>query len=69
MSIHSKMMKWRKVRWFCGERVADYRELLALELEQTKKRLVRELSALVAWAGAALFTLSFVWSRLSQNRF
>lgn len=60
MSIHSKVRKWRNAGHFCVERAADYSELLALELDQTKKRLVRELSALVVLAVAALFTLSFV---------
>jgi Putative Actinobacterial Holin-X, holin superfamily III len=60
MSIHSRVTKWRNVGRFCAERAADYSELLALELEQTKKRLIRELGALVAMAVAALFALAFV---------
>lgn len=60
MSIHSKVTTWRNVGRFCVQRAADYSELLALELEQTKKRLVRELSAIVTLAVAVLFTLSFV---------
>ncbi|MCC8402318.1 phage holin family protein [Paraburkholderia sp. MMS20-SJTN17] len=60
MSTHAKLTRWRNVGRFCIERVTDYSELLALEVEQTRKRLVRELSALVALAVAGLFTLSFV---------
>ena len=60
MSIHSRVTKWRNVGRFCAERAADYSELLALELEQTKKRLIREVGALVATAVAALFALAFV---------
>jgi hypothetical protein len=60
MSIHSRVTKWRNVGRFCAERAADYSELLALELEQTKKRLIREVGALVAMAVAALFALAFV---------
>ncbi|RZF26341.1 phage holin family protein [Paraburkholderia sp. UYCP14C] len=60
MSIHASVTRWRHVGRFCVERVTDYSELLALEVEQTRKRLVRELSALVALAVAGLFTLSFV---------
>jgi uncharacterized membrane protein YqjE len=53
-------MKWRNVGRFCVERANDYGELLGVELEETRKRLVHELSALVALAVAGLFTLSFV---------
>ena len=60
MSIHSRVTKWRNVGRFCVERAADYSELLALELEQTKRRLIREVGALVAMAVAALFALAFV---------
>jgi uncharacterized membrane protein YqjE len=60
MSIHSRVTKWRNVGRFCAERAADYSELLALELEETKKRLIREVGALVAMAVAALFALAFV---------
>lgn len=60
MSIHSKITRWRNVGQFCVERVTDYSELLAFEVEETRKRLIRELSALVALAVAGLFTLSFV---------
>jgi uncharacterized membrane protein YqjE len=60
MSMRSKVTKWRNVGRFCVERATDYGELLGVELEQTRKCLVRELSALVALAVAGLFTLSFV---------
>jgi uncharacterized membrane protein YqjE len=60
MSIRSKVTKWQNVGRFCIERATDYGELLGVELEETRKRLVRELSALVALAVAALFTLSFL---------
>ncbi|MGF6901578.1 phage holin family protein [Paraburkholderia sp. GAS348] len=60
MSIRSKVTKWRNVGRFCVERATDYGELIGVELEETRKCLVRELSALVALAVAGLFTLSFV---------
>jgi uncharacterized membrane protein YqjE len=60
MSIRSKVTKWRNVGAFCAGRATDYGELLAVEIEATRKRLVRELGALVALAVAGLFTLSFV---------
>jgi uncharacterized membrane protein YqjE len=60
MSVRLKVMKWRNVGRFCVERANDYGELLGVELEETRKRLVHELSALVALAVAGLFTLSFV---------
>jgi uncharacterized membrane protein YqjE len=60
MSVRLKIMKWRNVGRFCVERANDYGELLGVELEETRKRLVHELSALVALAVAGLFTLSFV---------
>jgi uncharacterized membrane protein YqjE len=60
MSIHSKMTQWGNVSRFCVERMADYSELLSMELAQTRTRLLREVIALVALAVAGLFTLSFV---------
>ncbi|KAE8753540.1 phage holin family protein [Paraburkholderia madseniana] len=60
MSIRSKVTRWRNVGRFCVERATDYGELLGVELEETRKCLVRELSALVALAVAGIFTLSFV---------
>ena len=60
MSVRLKVMKWRNVGRFCVERANDYGELLGVELEETRKRLVHELSALIALAVAGLFTLSFV---------
>ncbi|OLL30914.1 hypothetical protein BTH42_14110 [Burkholderia sp. SRS-W-2-2016] len=60
MSIHAKVTRWRNVGRFCVERVGDYSELLALEIDETRRRLVRELSALVALAVGGLFTLSFL---------
>ncbi|WP_429361110.1 phage holin family protein [Paraburkholderia sp. GAS32] len=55
MSMRSKVTKWRNVGRFCAERATDYGELLGVELEETRKCLVRELSALVALAVADLF--------------
>lgn len=60
MSVRLKIMKWRNVGRFCVERANDYGELLGVELEETRKSLVHELSALVALAVAGLFTLSFL---------
>ncbi|WP_168788009.1 phage holin family protein [Paraburkholderia aromaticivorans] len=60
MSMRLKVTKWRNIGKFCVGRVTDYGELLGVELEETRKRLVRELSALVALAVAGLFTLSFL---------
>lgn len=60
MSVRLKVMKWRNVGRFCVERANDYGELLGVELEETRKRLVHELSALIALAVAGLFTLSFL---------
>jgi uncharacterized membrane protein YqjE len=60
MSIHSKVTQWGNVSRFCVDRMADYSELLSIELAQTRTRLVREVIALVALAVAGLFTLSFV---------
>jgi len=60
MSMRSKVTQWRNVGRFCIERATDYGELLGVELEGTRKRLLRELCALVALAVAGLFTLSFV---------
>lgn len=60
MSIRSKVTKWRNVGRFCVQRATDYGELIGIELEETRKCLVRELTALVALAVASLFTLSFV---------
>lgn len=60
MSIHSTVTRWRNVSDFCARRVADYSELLSIEMQQTRRSLVREVIALVALAVAGLFTLSFV---------
>ncbi|MGA7778357.1 MAG: phage holin family protein [Paraburkholderia sp.] len=60
MSVRSKITKWRNVGRFCVERATDYGDLLGVELDETRKCLVRELSALIALAVAGLFTLSFV---------
>lgn len=60
MTVRSKLTKWRNVGQFCVERATDYGELLGVELEETRKSLIHELSALVALAVAGLFTLSFV---------
>ena len=60
MSIHTKLSQWRNVARFCSSRAVDYAELLALELEEAKGRLVREVIAMVVLAVAAMFTLSFL---------
>lgn len=60
MSMRTKVIRWRNVGRFCIERASDYGELLGVELDETRRRMVRELSALVALAVAGLFTLSFV---------
>jgi uncharacterized membrane protein YqjE len=60
MPVRSKIAKWRNVGRFCVERATDYSELLSVELEETRKRLARELTALVAFAVASLFFLSFL---------
>lgn len=60
MSIHTKVSQWRNVARFCSSRAVDYAELLALELEEAKGRLVREVIAMVVLAVAAMFTLSFL---------
>jgi uncharacterized membrane protein YqjE len=52
--------QWRNVAHFCSSRAVDYAELLALELDEAKARLVREVIAMVVLAVAAMFTLSFV---------
>jgi hypothetical protein len=60
MLIHSKVTQWGSISRFCIERLADYSELLAIEFAQMRRRLVREVIALVALAVAGLLTLSFV---------
>ena len=60
MSLQSNLSRWRNVSQFCIERVADYSELVALEMDDTKRRLVREVLAVVVMAVAALFALSFL---------
>jgi len=60
MTVRSKITKWRNVGKFCVERATDYGELLGVELDETRRHLIRELGALVAFAVAGLFTLSFV---------
>lgn len=59
MSIHAKFRQWQRVAQFCAARAADYGDLFLIELVETRRRLMRELIALVALAVAALFTLSF----------
>ncbi|MEM5436149.1 phage holin family protein [Paraburkholderia diazotrophica] len=59
MSIHSTVTRWRNISYFCARRVADYGELFSIELQQTRRSLVREVIAFVALAVAGLFTLSF----------
>jgi uncharacterized membrane protein YqjE len=60
MPIRSKIAKWRNVGRFCVERATDYSELLSVELDETRKSLARELTALVALAVGSLFFLSFL---------
>ncbi|WP_454805363.1 phage holin family protein [Paraburkholderia fungorum] len=60
MSMRSKITQWRNVGSFCVERAADYGQLLGIELQETRKYMVRELSAIIAFAVAGLFTLSFL---------
>ena len=60
MSAQSKITRWRNVGRFCTRRVADYGELIRIELAETKTRLLHEVIALVALAVGALFTLSFL---------
>ncbi|MEX3937593.1 phage holin family protein [Paraburkholderia phymatum] len=59
MSIRSKVNQWAAVSRFCTHRMADYGELIPIELAQARAQLVRELIALVALAVAGLFALSF----------
>ena len=60
MSAQSKITRWRNVGRFCSRRVADYGELIRIELAETKTRLLHEVIALVALGVGALFTLSFL---------
>ncbi|MBP0595405.1 phage holin family protein [Paraburkholderia sp. LEh10] len=59
MSIHSKVTQWGNVSRFCIDRLADYSELLSIELARARTAFTREVIALVALAVAGLFTLSF----------
>jgi uncharacterized membrane protein YqjE len=59
MSIQSKVNQWRTVSRFCMDRMADYGELISIELAQARAQLAREVIALVALAVAGLFALSF----------
>ncbi|WNC95449.1 phage holin family protein (plasmid) [Paraburkholderia sp. FT54] len=59
MSVHSKVAQWQNAGRFCVERATDYSDLLGIGIEQTRKSVVRELSALVALTVAGLFSLSF----------
>ncbi|SEK12863.1 phage holin family protein [Paraburkholderia diazotrophica] len=59
MSIRSRANQWATVSRFCTHRMADYGELIPIELAQARAQLVRELIALVALAVAGLFALSF----------
>lgn len=60
MSLQSNLSRWKNVGQFCIDRVGDYSELIALELDLTKKRLVREVGAIVVMMLAVLFALSFL---------
>ena len=59
MSIQSKVNQWSTVSRFCMDRMADYGELISIELTQARAQLAREVIALVALAVAGLFALSF----------
>ena len=59
MSIRSKVDQWSTVSRFCMDRMADYGELISIELAQARAQLAREVIALVALAVAGLFALSF----------
>lgn len=60
MTLQANLDRWRNVGQFCIDRIADYGELAALEMDDTRRRLVREIGALVVMAVAALFALSFL---------
>ena len=57
MSIRSKVDQWSTVSRFCMDRMADYGELISIELAQARAQLAREVIALVALAVAGLFAL------------
>jgi uncharacterized membrane protein YqjE len=59
MSMQTKLDRWRNVSRFVMTRLADYGELFAIELAETRARVMREMLALVALAVTVLFTLSF----------
>ncbi|HTH62253.1 MAG TPA: phage holin family protein [Paraburkholderia sp.] len=59
MSVHSKLDRWRNVSRFAVARLADYGDLLSIELAESRARVMRELIALVALAVSGLFTLAF----------
>lgn len=59
MSVRTKLDRWRNVGSFAVRRLADYAELLSIEMAETRARLLREFIALVALTVSALFTLSF----------
>ena len=60
MSLRMKIRQWGYVRRFCTQRISDYAELFAIELAETRKRLLRDAIALVTLAVSALLTLSFL---------
>ena len=60
MSILSTVDQWSTVSRFCMDRMADYGELISIELAQARARLAREVIALVALAVAGLFALAFL---------
>ena len=59
MSLRTKLDRWHNVGSFAVRRLADYVELLSIEIAETRARLLREFIALVALTVCALFTLSF----------
>jgi uncharacterized membrane protein YqjE len=59
MSMQTRLDRWRNVSRFLMTRLVDYGELFAIELAETRARVMREMLALVALAVTVLFTLSF----------
>ena len=52
MSIQSKVNQWSTVSRFCMDRMADYGELISIELAQARAQLAHEVIALVEKAAA-----------------
>lgn len=60
---------WKALGAFCAQRGGDYAELIALELADTKTKLLREFIAMVALAIGLLFALSFLCIALIATAF